>query len=252
MRVSRFVGHTGKMLYFCIRFQTIKIMFFAFGDSHKKDAAAKSTLAGGGASQYMVGNQVSNNHSSADSASATRRIFRVGSHSKSGAASRSRRMKEIKQGDLVVLEFGCSNCSFDWKAVAENPAETHAPLLSAADFRTLYCEVIGQVRALGAKPVLLTLPVLLPQRFFDYVSRGLNKQAILQWLGGDVNKLSEWYDQYNQELLRLSREMEVPVIDISTIFVDRRSLGDCYGPDGMRPNKRGNAMIAEAVMASGL
>ncbi len=60
------------------------------------------------------------------------------------------------------------------------------------------------------------------------------------------------HELYNRELFKLGDELDVPVVDISTIFLDRRSLGDCYSADGMHPNKRGHAMIAEAVMSSGL
>ncbi len=223
-------------------------MFFALGDTNKRSFSTKQTQLNDGATQYTAGDD---RHTAAVD-KGTRHLFRFGSITKSGVASRNRRMKDFKKGDTVVLEFGCNSCGFDWKAVSEHPEAEHAPLMSVADFHDLYEQVIAQIRTLGARPILLSLPLLLPQRFFDYVSRGLNKDHILQWLGGDVNKLSEWYEQYNLELFRLAKEFDVPVIDITTVFVDRRSLGDCYGPDGMRPNKRGNAMISEAVITANL
>lgn len=217
-----------------------------------KGVVAKPTQICEGTTKYIISSEGSHTRHESTNRKGARHLFRFGTNNKKSASSRDRRLKEIKKGDTVVLEFGGNNCNYDWKAVSEAPEANHVPLMSLSDFRNLYEGMISQFRELGAKPVLLSLPVLLPQRYFDFVSQGLNKENILKWLGGDVNKLSDWHEQYNRELFRLGKELNVPVVDISTVFLDRRSLGDCYSSDGMHPNKRGHAMIAETVMSSGL
>ena len=152
----------------------------------------------------------------------------------------------------MVLEFGGNDCNFDWKAIASNPMGVHKPEVSLSQFHDLYVKVIEKVRSVGATPVMLSLPALLPQRFFDFVSKGLDKDNILRWLGGDVNYNSNWHEQYNLEVFKLGAELQVQVIDISTVFLELRSLGDYYCSDGMHPNEAGHALIAEVVLASGL
>ena len=226
-------------------------MSFALRDSIKKGAVANPTqICDGTTSHHGSDGPLSRQGDS--SHQEVCHFFSFGDSGKKGTGSRDRRLKKIKPGDVVLLEFAGNCCSYDWKAVSEAPEATHAPQMTLSDFRSLYEEVISRFRTLGAKPVLLSLPALLPQRYFDFVSEGLNKGNILQWLGGDVNRLSEWYEQYSQEVYKLGNEFKVQVEDISTVLLDRRSLGDCYSPDGMHPNKRGYAMIVESITASRL
>lgn len=227
-------------------------MFFASGDSLMNSVVVKPTQLCEGTTKYIISQDGSQNRHEKVKGRNARHLFRFGAKNKKNAVGRDRHLKDINPGDTVVLEFGGNNCDFDWRAISEAPCAVHAPLLSLSDFRQLYRELISQFRTLGAKPVLLSLPVLLPQRYFDYISQGHSKENILRWLGGDINKLSDMHELYNRELFKLGDELDVPVVDISTIFLDRRSLGDCYSADGMHPNKRGHAMIAEAVMSSGL
>lgn len=177
-------------------------------------------------------------------------LFRLGVSGKKSNSGRGRNLKGIKQGDIVVLEFAGSSCNYDWKAVSEAPCAQHLPLTGLPAFRGLYADAISQLRTIGARPVILSLPELLPQRYFDFVSRGLNKVNILKWLGGDINKLSDWHEQFSHELFKLGGELNVPVVNIGSLLLNCRSLGDCYGSDGMHPNKRGYALIAESVIPS--
>jgi len=227
-------------------------MFFVFGDSHKRVFVTKPTQISEGTTKYIISDGSSVNHRETASGKEARHMYRFGNTAKKGTAAHNRRLRDIKPSDTVVLEFGGNICNYDWKAVSETPEAAHAPQLSLADFREMYIQMVSQIRELGAKPVLLSLPELLPQRFFDFVSKNLNKENILKWLGGDVNTLSDKHEQYNHEIFKIGAELSVPVVDVSTIFLDRRSLGDCYSPDGMHPNKRGYAMIAETVMSSPL
>ena len=242
----------GQMVYFCIKFQIIKIMFFALGDSVMKGVVAKPTNICEGTTKYIISDEGFANLIKGTDDKPVRNLARMGNTVQRGVANLDRYLKEINEGDTVVLEFGGNDCNFDWKAVSAAPEEQHLPSVSLKDFRDLYKRLIEYIRSIGARPVLLSLPVLLPQRFFDFVSRGLNRENILKWLGGDVNTISNWHEQYNQEVFKLGTELNVPVIDISTVFLDRRSLGDCYCIDGMHPNEKGHAIIAEAVMASGV
>lgn len=217
-----------------------------------KGVVAKPTRICEGTTKYIISDEGFAGHISPAGSAPVRNHARLGGTVKDGLASLGRYLKEINHGDTVVLEFGGNDCNFDWKAVSETPDGEHAPRVSLKDFSEMYRRLIEQIRSVGARPVLLSLPALLPQRFFDFVSRGLNRENILKWLGGDVNVISSWHEQYNREVFKLGKELGVPVIDISTVFLERRSLGDCYCIDGMHPNEKGHAMIAEAVLASGV
>ena len=121
-----------------------------------------------------------------------RNLSRTGSTVKQGLDKINRHLSQIQQGDIVVMEFGGNDCNFDWSAVAANPDAEHTPIVPLAQFSELYSQAVSVLLSVGAKPILLSLPALLPQRFFDYVSRNLNRDNILRWLGGDVCFISNW------------------------------------------------------------
>lgn len=157
--------------------------------------------------------------------------------------------KNMGADDLVFLCFGSNDSNFDWKTVAENPNLPHHPNTTLNDFYSTYSLVIDKVREKSAVPVMLSLPTIDSNLFFDFVSRGLNKDNIIKWLGGDPNYINNWHEQYNLEIFKLGFHKQAPVIDISTAFLSKRNLGDYYCVDGMHPNEAGQALIADTMLA---
>ena len=205
-----------------------------------------------GTVKYVISERGFVNRVGSSSGQPIRNFSRYGSTILGGLTNIDRHLREIKPGDKVVLEFGGNDCNFDWKAISANPMEVHKPEVSLAEFHAMYVKLIEKVRGVGAVPVLLSLPALLPQRFFDFVSKGLNKENILKWLGGDVNYISNWHEQYNLEIFKIAAAYHVKVIDITTVFLERRALGDFYCSDGMHPNEAGHELIAETILSQGL
>lgn len=176
-------------------------------------------------------------------------LARFGSTIANGLKSLCMNSAKITQGDYVVLEFGGNDCNFDWKAVAANPVGEHRPFTTIDDFRQTYIEIIRRVRQLGGRPVLLSLPPIDGRLFFDYVCKGLDRTKIMQFIGNDVNYIQNWHEQYNLEVFKIAMEERVPVIDISSAFLERRDLTGYYCADGMHPNDAGHRLIAEAILA---
>ena len=225
---------------------------FAFGDSIMKGIVMSTSQIGDGMVKYRISDHGFVNRVGTSSGISIRNLSRFGSTILGGLNNIDRHLREIHPGDRVVLEFGGNDCNFDWKAISDNPMAVHKPEVSLSQFHDLYVKLIEKVRSVGAIPVLLSLPALLPQRFFDFVSKGLNKDNILKWLGGDVSYISNWHEQYNLEIFKLAAQYNVQVIDISTVFLERRALGDYYCEDGMHPNEAGHELIAETILSLGL
>lgn len=180
-----------------------------------------------------------------------RNLAQFGSTILGGLRNLDRHLAEIHPGDNVVLEFGGNDCNFDWKAISHDPTAHYDPAVSLAQFRQLYEQMIRRIQQIGANPLLLSLPALLPHRFFEFVSQGLDKDNILLWLGGDVNTIANWHEQYNLEIFKLGARFQVDVIDISTVFFEQRGLDDYYCIDGMHPNEEGHRLITQAILSSG-
>ena len=163
-----------------------------------------------------------------------------------------RHSRPIQAGDYVVLDFSGDVCKHDWAAIAANPRAMHLPALPLDRFRTIYRQAINQIVSSEATPVLLALPTLLPQRYFDFVTQEIDREAVLQWLSGDVCSLSSRHEQYNSIICEEASMQAIPLIDISSLLLKHRNTDDYYAPDGIHPNTKGHTLIAETVAQSGV
>lgn len=153
---------------------------------------------------------------------------------------------ELTGYNSVLLELGGNDCDFVWNEVADNPEKKHAPKTPLAEFKRLYKQVIDEVRSYGGRPIILTLPPLEPNRFFNWVSRGINRDNILKWLG-DVDMIYRWQERYNVEVMLLAAKMAVPVIDIRSAFLECNNYRDFICSDGIHPNKDGYDLIYRTI-----
>ena len=97
--------------------------------------------------------------------------------------------------DAVVVEYGGNDCSPDWKAVSEDPDTMHPPRTALSDFEEILARFVRKIRELGKIAVLVTPPPLVAERFVPWVSKGLDEQAILRFLG-DAHHVYRWQEQY--------------------------------------------------------
>ncbi|HZJ57546.1 MAG TPA: SGNH/GDSL hydrolase family protein [Clostridia bacterium] len=153
---------------------------------------------------------------------------------------------ELMGYSRVLLEMGGNDCDFIWKDVAENPDKEHSPRTPPKEFRRLYGQIIDEIQASGGKPTVLNLPPLDPKRYFNWISRGLNADNILKWLG-DVDMIYRWQEMYNVEVMLLATRMGVPIIDIRSAFLKYNNYRDFLCYDGIHPNKKGYELIYRTI-----
>lgn len=151
----------------------------------------------------------------------------------------------LKPGEITVIEYGGNDCDLDWRAVAEHPDVLQYGKVPVEQFSRNLEEMVDRVRAADAEPVLVTPPPLVAHRYFDWVSRGLNADNILKYLG-DVEAIFRWQENYANHVAALAERLSVKLVDIRS----RMLAGDteelvCV--DGIHPNERGHRVIYEAV-----
>ena len=158
-----------------------------------------------------------------------------------------RRKELVKTCDHAFLEYGGNDCDFDWAAVAAHPEAEHQCRTPLALFVERYEELVTTLRSFHVNPIMLSLPPLHPARFFETISQGLNPDPILQFLGGDENRTYRWHERYNIEVFKIARQLDVPIIDITSPFLERNDYGEYLCADGIHPNELGHKLIAETV-----
>ena len=176
--------------------------------------------------------------------------MRILNHSRFGALA-TEGLKDFEENpaeecDAVAIQYGGNDCTPDWKAAAEDPVSVHPARISLKDFEAVLTRFVQAVRAKGKIAVLVTPPPLVSERFVPWVSRGLNAQNILKYLG-DVHHVYRWQEQYALMVHKVGHLTQSRLFDLRAFFLEERDLGSLYCVDGMHPNQKGHDLIARAA-----
>lgn len=171
---------------------------------------------------------------------------KMGSTVAKGLSIVQRHTSNISNYDSVFLEFGGNDCSYAWNEIAENPEKEHRPKTPATTFIKIYTKIIEEIKTNGGKPIMLSLPPLVPERYFEWFSENLNKENILKWIGS-IDVIYRWQEMYNLKVVLLAKKLSIPLIDIRSAFLDKRKYKDLLCEDGIHPNKLGYELIYQTI-----
>lgn len=171
----------------------------------------------------------------------------MGSTVTKGLSVLDRHLDKVKQYQNVLLEFGGNDCDYNWQSISENPHAAHECNTPIPVFIKKYTEIIEKIRERQGNPIMLTLPPLVADKYFEWISRNLNKDNILAWLGGDVNMIYRWQELYNAKVTWLASQLAVPLIDIRSAFLQQHQYQKLMCEDGIHPNEAGYKLIYRTV-----
>ncbi|MFA5634425.1 MAG: SGNH/GDSL hydrolase family protein [Anaerovoracaceae bacterium] len=154
--------------------------------------------------------------------------------------------EKLSQYKYIALEFGGNDCDFFWPAVSDNPHEKHMPNTPIESFEIVYSRILDSMVAKQYRPVLFSLPPLDPQRYFAWISKGLDSKNILRWLG-DVEFIYHWQEKYSLAVVKLAATKNIPLIDIRKAFLKCGNYKDLLCEDGIHPNKAGHSLIFKTI-----
>ena len=154
----------------------------------------------------------------------------------------------LRPGGLAVIEFGGNDCDLNWKAVAAAPEQAHAANVPLDEFKARLTALTDRARAGGMRPVLVTPPPLCAQRYFDWVTRGLDAGAVLRYLG-DVDYIYRWQETYADAVRAVSERTASLLFDLRSAFLQAGGLPSLMCADGIHPNAKGHALMMNAAKA---
>ena len=70
----------------------------------------------------------------------------------------------------ALIGYGGNDSDYAWPAIAADPAAQHLPRTSLARFSQVLADTVALLREKGVQPVLMTLPPIDAQRYFDFFS----------------------------------------------------------------------------------
>lgn len=176
----------------------------------------------------------------------------VTNHSVMGATSvdglRAFQKSEAVPGALMAIEYGGNDCDLDWPQVAAEPDAEITAKVPLEEFGQTLKAFVTLARAREMTPLLVTPLPLHAQRYFDWVTRGLDRGAVLRALG-DVQHIYRWQERYAIAVERLARELTCPVFDARDVLLSQRRYDTLMSLDGIHPNDEGHRLIADAAIA---
>lgn len=153
---------------------------------------------------------------------------------------------ECDKDTVVILEYGGNDCNFNWSEVSENPKGEFLPNTPAEKFQKVYLEMINYARSKGATVAVCNLVPIDSPRFMNWVSKGLNFDNILNWLG-DINRIARWQEYYSHIAEKVAKIAKCPVLDLRTGFLSHSSMPKMIGIDGIHPSPEGHSLIKEVL-----
>lgn len=161
--------------------------------------------------------------------------------------------KKIIQRDLdkgvlceaAIIEFGGNDCDYNWVEVSENINIKHYPKTPLIEFKKELQNLINIFKEKKIKPILMSLPPLVPEKYFTFITRNANPENILKWLG-KKDYLYRWHELYSNEIVKIAYSNNCTLIDVRSAFLEKRNYAKYICEDGIHPNKKGHLLIESA------
>jgi lysophospholipase L1-like esterase len=149
---------------------------------------------------------------------------------------------------LCAIEYGGNDCDLDWAHVAEYPEDHIQAKVPLPLYHKTLLSWVDAVRERGMEPLLVTPVPLHSERYFRWVSRGLDGDSILRALHGDVHSIYRWQERYTLAMRNVAVKTGCPLLDMRDVFLSQSDYPACMCVDGIHPNEAGHQLIADAVL----
>lgn len=150
------------------------------------------------------------------------------------------------QTRVVALLYGGNDCNLKWDEVARQPEAPHSAKVPLQEFKQKLEQLVTLVQQRGHIPLLITPPPLIASRFFHWVSQGLDGEKIRRFVG-DIHNIYHWQERYAGAVHQVAQTTSTPLFDLRDAFLARNNMTEYYCVDGMHPNDKGQALIADAI-----
>lgn len=151
------------------------------------------------------------------------------------------------EADYAIIEYGGNDSDFRWPEIAADPQGEHQPLTPPDQFRAAYIRIINMLREAGVEPLLCLLPPIDAERYFAWLSRDLDRQALLKWLQ-DPRIIYRHQELYSLTVAHIAREQGCRLIDLRSPLLARHDFAQLLSQDGLHPLAAGQEVIWREVI----
>ena len=163
----------------------------------------------------------------------------------------STQTKNLNKGltaDIALIESGTNDCDYEWNDVCTKPFSEITQKVPLADFKRIASEMVDTSRENKITPVLVTAPDLAIPYWKEYITRGLDKEKIAQFIGHDPYVLLRNQEEYMEALRQIAKEKNVQLIDMRVEFRKTSDPMSLMCEDGVHPNIEGHKLMADVFV----
>ncbi|MCI5696264.1 MAG: SGNH/GDSL hydrolase family protein [Spirochaetia bacterium] len=163
----------------------------------------------------------------------------------------STQTKNLNKGltaDIALIESGTNDCDYEWNDVCTKPFSEITQKVPLADFKRIASEMVDTSRENKITPVLVTAPDLAIPYWKEYITRGLDKEKIAQFIGHDPYVLLRNQEEYMEALHQIAKEKNVQLIDMRVEFRKTSDPMSLMCKDGVHPNIEGHKLMADVFV----
>nr|WP_318739922.1 SGNH/GDSL hydrolase family protein [uncultured Treponema sp.] len=163
----------------------------------------------------------------------------------------STQTKNLNKGltaDIALIESGTNDCDYEWNDVCTKPFSEITQKVPLADFKRIASEMVDTSRENKITPVLVTAPDLAIPYWKEYITRGLDKEKIAQFIGHNPYVLLRNQEEYMEALRQIAKEKNVQLIDMRVEFRKTSDPMSLMCKDGVHPNIEGHKLMADVFV----
>lgn len=163
----------------------------------------------------------------------------------------STQTKNLNKGltaDIALIESGTNDCDYEWNDVCTKPFSEITQKVPLQDFKRIVSEMVDTTRQNKITPVLVTAPDFAIPYWREYITRGLDKDKIAEFIGSDPNVLLQNQEQYMEAIRQIAEEKNVQLIDMRVEFRKATDPMALMCKDGVHPNIEGHKLMADVFV----
>ena len=175
-------------------------------------------------------------------------LGKMGCTIEAGERILNRYLPQLEGSKYVLMCYGGNDSDYDWKAIADHPDREHHPKTPLRIFEKTYARIVNKVRDMGYTPLVMSLPPMDAQQYFDFFTSTFTEEQkanVLKWLKGSTETIWAGHELYNDAVKRIADATNSILVDVTT------SLGNGKGylcADGIHPNLAGQSKIASIIL----
>ena len=156
--------------------------------------------------------------------------------------------RDIEKGifsDLAIIESGGNDCDYDWTHVSSSPDEKHLPRTTLEDFIQKISEMVDVCRKNKITPLIMTMPPLVRDRWYNHILHGQDENAVLKILNDNPDRLYQNHELYNISLVEYAFKNSVQIVDMRKEMLLSENYRNLMCLDGIHPNEKGYKFMSE-------